>query len=80
MSSPIDRHSSTATIEVLSINSSMLGRNSFMIELTARPAAPMSENTATTVAGSGGIGLNRSRAIVTMPNVPSLPTIKPVRS
>ena len=63
-----------------SISSSMLGVSSAMIAAVARPALATSSNTATAVVAGGGSGRSRSRAIVTMPSVPSLPTIIPARS
>jgi len=77
---PEGRHSSTACMVVRSSNSSMLGVEVAMICSTARPAAPTSSKSATTVTAGGGSGRRRSRAMVTIPRVPSLPTMSPARS
>ncbi|CAB5002158.1 unannotated protein [freshwater metagenome] len=80
VSSPIGRQFSTAVIVARSMTSSMLGVSRLMIPSTALPAENRSGKTATAVVGGGGSGRSRRRAIVTMPSVPSLPTMRPARS
>ena len=64
----------------LSMSSSTLGVTAAITSAAARPAAELSPKTATAVTGGFGRGRSRSRAMVTMPRVPSEPTIIPARS
>ena len=79
-SNPIGRNASTASIVVRSMSSSIDGVIAVITASTARPAATTSSKTATAVIACGGIGRSRKRAMVTIPNVPSLPTMSPARS
>ena len=70
----MESRSSTALIEVWSINSSIDGRNVAVMSTTASAAASKVGNDATNVLAGGRAGSRRSSTSVITPSVPSLPT------
>jgi hypothetical protein len=53
---------------------------SAMISLTVAPASATVAKSSRIVRTAGGLGMSRAQILVTMPIVPSLPTIRPRRS